>query len=161
MALTRVDTEHFSDVEVAARSIAQSVSDLKTIVASSRSRLGGNWDGEGRREFDNLSYVIERQMKDISDEFWDVYETLVDAEGAFLEADQAVATEVQTIGDQIREGSYVSDKAAATGAAKIGGVAAGMAEAVAEAGRATRGAAAASTGAVAGSGSGGGGGGSF
>lgn len=95
MALQKLDTKNFSEVEVAAREIANSVSDLKMLVSAGRTAACANWIGEGRDEFENLSYVIEQQMKDISDEFWDVYETLVNAESAFIEADNAVATEIE------------------------------------------------------------------
>ena len=83
MALTRLDTEHFSDVEVAAREIANDVENLKTLIATSKSIAMQNWVGGGRDEFSNLCYAVERQMKDISEEFWSVYDALVDAEGVF------------------------------------------------------------------------------
>lgn len=96
MTLVTVNTEHFSDVEVAARNIANDVQSLQTLISASRDLAGAHWHGEGRNEFDNLSRIIQQLMKDISDEFWDVYETLVDAEGAFLEADQEVATKIDS-----------------------------------------------------------------
>lgn len=99
MALTKLDTEHFSDVEVAAREIANNVRDLQTIVSTSRTATVMNWMGDARNEFEDLSYVIEQQMKDISDEFWTVYESLVEAEGTFIEADNALATEFNSVID--------------------------------------------------------------
>lgn len=97
MALTRVSTEHFSDVEVAAREIAQRVEELKSLVSQSREEACANWVGDGCKEFMDLSIVIQQQMKDISDEFWDVYETLVDTEVAFMEADNATSSQFQEI----------------------------------------------------------------
>lgn len=99
MALVTLNTEHFSDVEVAAREIANNVQDLKLLISKSRLQVVKHWSGKGRDEFENLSYVIQQQMKDISDEFWTVYETLVDAEGAFMETDDAVATEFESMGE--------------------------------------------------------------
>ena len=97
MALTRVSTERFSDVEVAAREIAQRVEELKSLVSQSREEACANWVGDGCKEFMDLSIVIQQQMKDISDEFWDVYETLVDTEVAFMEADNGVASQFYEI----------------------------------------------------------------
>lgn len=99
MALTELNTTHFADVELAARDIANNVSDLKQMISMSRTAAVLNWMGDGRNEFEDLSYVIEQQMKDISDEFWTVYESLVEAEGTFIEADNAVATEFNAVLD--------------------------------------------------------------
>ncbi len=94
MALTKVDTEHFSDVEVAARELANQIEDIKSTIKTANATVQSFWRGRGADAYGDLSYVIEQQVKDVSDEVWDVYEALVDAEGAFLEADQALATEI-------------------------------------------------------------------
>lgn len=97
MAVKTLDTTTFGDVEVAARAIAQSVEDLKALVSQSREMACANWVGDGCKQFMDLSIVIQQQMKDISDEFWDVYETLVDTEVAYMEADGAVSTQIQEL----------------------------------------------------------------
>lgn len=99
MSLTTVNTEHFSDVELAAKAVAEDVEDLKTAISTSKALTLGCWDGDAADAFDDLSYVIEQQVKDVSEEFWYVYDTLVDTEGAYLEADQAIATEIASAGE--------------------------------------------------------------
>ena len=114
MALTRLDTEHFSDVEVAAREIANDVENLKTLIATSKSIAMQNWVGGGRDEFSNLCDAVERQMKDSSEEFWSVYDALVDAEGVFLTADQELATAISS--NEITASSDSSSATSTTGA---------------------------------------------
>ena len=97
MALTYVNTKRFSDVEVAARNIAENVEELKSLVAQSREDATQHWVGDGSKEFMDLSIVIQQQMKDISEEFWTVYESLIDTENAFMEADNGVSTQFYEI----------------------------------------------------------------
>lgn len=94
MSPTRIDTSNFSDAEVAIREIAQTVGDLCAQLALSRTLALANWVGEGRTGFENLAYVIDQQMTDISDEFWEMFEELVEVEGCYLETDQELATQM-------------------------------------------------------------------
>lgn len=96
MTLTKVDTKHFSDVELAAQAIAQDVESLRSRMSTARTVALMNWVGKGRTGFEDLYYVIDRQMKDISEEFWAIYDALCDAEGTFLEADQEIATQISS-----------------------------------------------------------------
>lgn len=96
MALTKVDTKHFSDVELAAQAIAQEVEGLRSRMSTARTVALMNWVGKGRTGFEDLYYVVDRQMKDISEEFWAIYDALCDAEGKFLEADQEIATQISS-----------------------------------------------------------------
>ena len=84
-------------MEVAARNIAESVEELKSLVAQSREDATQHWVGDGSKEFMDLSIVIQQQMKDISEEFWTVYESLIDTENAFMEADNGVSTQFYEI----------------------------------------------------------------
>ena len=94
MGLTTVNTEHFSDVELAAKAVAEQIEDLQLNLSKAKAVAQANWIGDGATEFANLYSAINQQMKDISEDFWDVYETLVDIEGEFLEADQSLATDI-------------------------------------------------------------------
>lgn len=96
MTLTRVNTEHFSDVELAAKAIAEDVRSLQSDLALSRQLVLQNWAGEGRAGFMDLSIAVEWQIKDIADEFWKMYEKVIEIETAFMEGDQGLATEYET-----------------------------------------------------------------
>lgn len=94
MSLTIVDTEHFSDVELAAKTIAEEVQDLTVKLSRIRTEVEANWKGDGASEFDTLFSCVKLQVDDISDDFWDLYEELCDIEGGYLEGDQALATDI-------------------------------------------------------------------
>ena len=110
--LTKLDTEHFSDVELAAKEVATQVEHLQSRLSAVKAKVDTAWVGNGRQEFNNLYKVVEYQLKDISKEFWTIYDTLVDAEGVYLEADQELATEIA---------SDEQDKIASQSSGKAGG----------------------------------------
>lgn len=94
--LTRLDTERFSDVELAAKGVAENVERLQSKLANVKVMADINWVGKGREEFNNLYKVVELQLKDISKEFWSIYDALCDAEVSYLEADQELATQINS-----------------------------------------------------------------
>lgn len=96
MTLEKLNTEHFSDVELAAESIAKDVREMKANIARAKTLAAANWVGEGRAGFNALAVAVEWQIKDIADEFWKLYEKLIEIEGAFMEADQQLGTEFET-----------------------------------------------------------------
>lgn len=108
--LTKLDTEHFSDVELAAKEVATQVEHLQSRLSAVKAKVDTAWVGNGRQEFNNLYKVVGYQLKDISKEFWTIYDTLVDAEGVYLEADQELATEIAS-DEQDRIASHSSGKA--------------------------------------------------
>ena len=115
MSLTKLDTTNFGDVEIAMRDIAQTVGDLRAQLTTSKTLALLNGVGEGRTGFENLFLVIDQQMTDISDEFWEMYEELIEIEGAYLEADQELATQIAS-GEQLSTSS-----SGASGAGSGGG----------------------------------------
>ena len=92
--VTKLNTDHFSDVELAAKDVAERIEHLQSKLANVKMAADSNWVGKGRQEFNNLYKVVEFQLKDISKEFWAIYDALCDIEGSYLEADQELATEI-------------------------------------------------------------------
>ena len=93
MTLKTVNTEHMSDVELAAKRVAEDVRTLQADLKMCTTLARFNWVGEGRVGFSDLSVAVEMQIKDIADELWKLYEKLIEIEGAFMEADQAMGTD--------------------------------------------------------------------
>lgn len=118
MAINKLDTTNFSNVELAAEAIAQEVGDLRASLKLSRTLALMHWVGEGRTGFENLFYVIDQQMKDISDEFWDMYSALVEIETSYMEADQAIATQINSAAS---EGTLLTNAKAVEKAVASGG----------------------------------------
>ena len=96
MAIRTLDTEHFSDVELSAKSIAERVRNLQGDLSGCKTVALADWVGQGRTGFEDLYLAIDMQMKDISDEFWNIYEALISAEEAYMEADQDIATQIES-----------------------------------------------------------------
>lgn len=96
MTLTRIDTATFSDVAHDAEAMAKDVEDLKSDLSSMNLAACRFWVGDGREGFNNLYTSIEMQMKDISEEFWDLYDTILDIEVMYMEADQEIATQLDS-----------------------------------------------------------------
>lgn len=98
MALTTVDTENFSDVEQKFQSLAQVVEGLKTDLDRTCAKAERYWTGEGYEAFKNLTVAVKMEMADISEEFWEAYEALCEAEGLYLEADMDIGTQIESAG---------------------------------------------------------------
>jgi WXG100 family type VII secretion target len=58
------------------------------------STLLNTWVGEGRNQFQTQYTLMERQLDDISDVLYEIYEALVDAQSAYIDADEAVAKQI-------------------------------------------------------------------
>lgn len=94
--VNKLNTDHFSNVELAAKEVAERIEHLQSKLANVKVAADSNWVGKGRQEFNNLYKVVEFQLKDISKEFWAIYDALCDIEGSYLEADQELATEINS-----------------------------------------------------------------
>lgn len=50
-----------------------------------------NWVGRGRNQFETQMSLMKRQLDDISEGLYDIYNALVDSETAYIDEDEAVA----------------------------------------------------------------------
>ena len=50
-----------------------------------------NWSGKGRNQFETQMNLMKKQLDDISDGLYDIYNALVNAETGYIEEDEAVA----------------------------------------------------------------------
>ncbi len=60
--------------------------------------LLSTWDGKGRDQFETQYTLMEGQLKDISDVLYEIYEALVDAQVAYIDADEAVGKQISAAG---------------------------------------------------------------
>ncbi len=58
------------------------------------SNLLDSWTGLGRNRFETEYVVIKRQLSDITDELYDIYDALVDSQATYIDADETVAKEI-------------------------------------------------------------------
>ena len=52
------------------------------------------WSGKGYTQFEHQYALMKRQLDDISDILYEVYEALLDAETAYIDVDEAVAKQI-------------------------------------------------------------------
>jgi hypothetical protein len=91
-----LSTKDFDRAELAAKHAAEKVRDLKLKIQTADFAASQRWLGKGHQEFKKFAYTIEIQLKDISDEFWDFYEELIEVHDAYLTADEEAATAVNS-----------------------------------------------------------------
>lgn len=92
-----LDTKSFAQAETDAQKIAQQVNTLKDRVLLTTANVGIGWLGKGHSEYDTLAKTIEMQIKDISKEFIEFAEALIEAETKYIEGDREAATRINSI----------------------------------------------------------------
>lgn len=50
-----------------------------------------NWVGKGRNQFETQMNLMKKQLDDISEGLYDIYNALVDSEEGYIEEDEAIA----------------------------------------------------------------------
>jgi uncharacterized protein YukE len=50
-----------------------------------------NWVGKGRNQFETQMSLMKKQLDDISEGLYDIYNALVDSEEGYIEEDENVA----------------------------------------------------------------------
>lgn len=56
-----------------------------------------DWVGKGRNQFETQMRLMKSQLDDISEVLYEIYEALVDAEAAYIDEDEAVAKQFDTV----------------------------------------------------------------
>lgn len=95
-SIDSLKTENFGQAEIDARNLATRMSDLKADLNTCKNALLANWVGDGRASFEAYFYALTREFDDISEEMWDLFDSLCDAESAYIEADNDVATSIES-----------------------------------------------------------------
>jgi WXG100 family type VII secretion target len=56
-----------------------------------------NWVGKGRNQFETQVSLMKKQLDDISEDLYDIYDALVDSEEGYIEEDEAVAKQFDSL----------------------------------------------------------------
>lgn len=91
MADFKLDTTKFADSANATKKLAEKLDEVITNVDDSVDVLFNSWAGKGRNEFEKKYKVFERQISDIRTGLWDLYEDIIAAEEAYIQADVDIA----------------------------------------------------------------------
>ena len=91
MAVTYLDVNGITDAAIAFRSNIKKFDQCVANVEKSTNDVLGSWVGKGRNQFETQMVLMKRQLDDISEGLYDIYDALVDAETGYVEEDEAVA----------------------------------------------------------------------
>lgn len=86
-----LETEGFLQAETTISDTITKFNEQVTKMRNTTTTLLGTWAGDGRVEFDTQTTLIMGKLGDISDELYDLYNALVEAHQAYIDADEAAA----------------------------------------------------------------------
>lgn len=86
-----LETGTFHDASQAFKTGIQTYNDIKNDVVSATSTLFWNWQGEGKTQFEKDYNTIFRQLTDIGDILYELYDALAEAEALYIQADEEAA----------------------------------------------------------------------
>lgn len=82
-----LDTSSFADSANAAERLVNTLEDAIAAANRAMGELYDDWAGKGRNEFEKKYKIFERQVSDIKNGLWELYEDIVTAETAYIQAD--------------------------------------------------------------------------
>lgn len=89
--LRHLDTSKFHSTISAFKKGITEYNTIKTDVERTTNELFISWLGEGKVQFEKNYTTLYRQLTDIADIMYELYDALVEAEAAYIEADQQSA----------------------------------------------------------------------
>ncbi len=88
MAVTYLETQKFTDAINAFKTGVKTYNTIKQEVASTTTTLFSTWQGEGRTQFEKDYTIISRQLTDIEDILYELYNALIEAQGNYVKTDE-------------------------------------------------------------------------
>ena len=82
-----LDTSSFAEAAKATKELAESLGSAISEADKAINSLYDIWAGKGRDAFEKKYKIFEQQVADIKNGLWDLYEDLVSAEEAYIQAD--------------------------------------------------------------------------
>lgn len=82
-----LDTKHMSSAADHCKQLAEKMRDLRSDLEKAKNELLFTWVGYGRDEFEKQYRVLNQQFSDIIEDTKDMYEDLIAAEEAYIQAD--------------------------------------------------------------------------
>lgn len=86
-----LDTSKFHSTISAFKKGITEYNTIKSDVERATNELFVTWQGEGKTQFERNYTTLYRQLTDIADIMYDLYDALAEAEAAYIEADQQSA----------------------------------------------------------------------
>ena len=95
----KLDTSVFSEAANNTKKLAESLEGAITKADKAINGLYGVWVGKGRNEFEKKYKIFEQQVEDIRTGLWDLYEDIVAAEEAYIQADTDAAKQLDGVSE--------------------------------------------------------------
>ena len=86
-----LETKYFSDAITKFDTGVTTYKEIKTKVQNTVSALLRTWDGEGKKQYEYDYDILYRQLEDIGDVLYELYDALVEAEAGYIKADEQLA----------------------------------------------------------------------
>ncbi|VYT85937.1 hypothetical protein [Clostridium tertium] len=98
--VNKLDTSELKEASKQIRTMIEELTNSKNDIETATTQLLSTWVGESRNAFENKYTVLNRAIIDIEETLYDFYDSLVESEAAYIEADREVSRAI----DQAREG---------------------------------------------------------
>lgn len=86
-----LDTSNMADTAENCKKLYEQLQNLRNELESTKNKLLSTWAGEGRNEFEKQYRLLNQQFTDIIDDTKDMYEKIIAAEEAYIQADTDAA----------------------------------------------------------------------
>lgn len=83
-----LDTNKFSSTIATFKTGIEEYNRIKNGVKSTTNDLFLKWQGEGKNQFEKDYNTIYQQLSDIGDIMYELYDALIDAQAAYIQADE-------------------------------------------------------------------------
>ena len=86
-----LDSQHLLDATAILKSQIEIYNNVIKNIENKTNDLIDTWYGEGRTAFEKDYSTIYRQLEDISEVMYDLYDSLVDADATYVKTDEEIA----------------------------------------------------------------------
>ena len=93
-SIQHLDTKYFSEAITAFSKGVTEYNRIKTDVQKNVSQLLRTWDGKGKKQYEYDYDILYRQLEDIGDVLYELYDALVKAEAIYIKADEKLAKQL-------------------------------------------------------------------
>ncbi|MCR5830202.1 MAG: WXG100 family type VII secretion target [Lachnospiraceae bacterium] len=86
-----LDSERLNQAALTLKSSIEKYNEIVHKISTETNSLLGTWYGKGKTEFEKDYSTVYQQLSDISDIMYDLYDSLVDSDAIYIQADESIA----------------------------------------------------------------------
>lgn len=96
MGVKYLETQKFTDTVNTFKEGVNTYNNIKLSVERTTTSLLLTWKGEGRTQFEKDYQLIFRQLTDIGDVLYELYDSLIDAQASYVKTDEELSKQFTT-----------------------------------------------------------------